>query len=237
MMKPHVWVVGAGWPGDFELDTEERWLIWEKSYRKYILRMAEVADSLDVELFCIGTEYRKAAAQRESFWRELIHEVQDIYDGPITYAANWDNYANIKFWDELDYIGIDAYFQLSKKREPSKKVMKKELNKIKVELKDFSEVQDREIIFTEYGYKSVDYLFNGDWESGGNTLAFNESNQRRAYECFFETIWEGDWMKGGFLWKWHLYARDKQTGKGNKRYTPQNKAAQQVIRKYYSKAN
>jgi homoserine trans-succinylase len=31
----------------------------------------------------------------------------------LTYAANWDDFDKVPFWNELDYIGIDAYFPLS----------------------------------------------------------------------------------------------------------------------------
>jgi hypothetical protein len=39
--------------------------------------------------------------------------------GKLTYAANWDDFDKVPFWNELDYIGIDAYFPLSNATTPS----------------------------------------------------------------------------------------------------------------------
>jgi len=45
-------------------------------------------------------------------WRELIARVRQVYSGRLTYAANFDQYESVSFWNELDLFGINAYFQL-----------------------------------------------------------------------------------------------------------------------------
>ncbi|MEM1408547.1 MAG: hypothetical protein AAGG59_17315, partial [Bacteroidota bacterium] len=92
MLKPHVWVIGQGWAGDFEPTSEAHWKTWQDSYQEYILTFAEIAEAMDVALFCIGTEFRKTVVKRPEYWRRLIRQVKSIYKGKITYAANWDNY-------------------------------------------------------------------------------------------------------------------------------------------------
>ncbi|MCR9173745.1 MAG: hypothetical protein NXI10_14680 [bacterium] len=231
MIKPHVWVVGDGWPGEFDLDNEEDWKIWEDSYREYILTFARVADSVDAELFCIGTEYRFAAKKREAFWRQLISEVREIYDGPLTYAANWDNYENVKFWDDLDYIGIDGYFPVSKEKEPSFEMMKTGLEEVTQKLKKHSDQWGKKIIFTEYGFKSSDYNVSGMQDE--KTAVPNMNNQFNGYRAFFETIWKEEFFAGGFLWKWTFFPSAKNSGTTNSRYTPQGKPAYALIRDVY----
>lgn len=58
----------------------------------------------------------EALAQRrqllEEEWRRLIAEVREVYHGPLTYAANFDQYHEVGFWDALDIMGINAYFPL-----------------------------------------------------------------------------------------------------------------------------
>ena len=51
-------------------------------------------------------------AQLLSQWRRLIRETRQRYDGLLTYAANFDHYDQVAFWDELDWIGINSYFSL-----------------------------------------------------------------------------------------------------------------------------
>lgn len=233
MLKPHVWVVGDGWPGDFKLKSEKRWKEWELSYRKYILAHAHLADSLDVDMFCIGTEYRKAVVQRKAFWVKLIHEIRGIYSGPLTYASNWDNYEAVTFWNDLDYIGIDTYFPLSKEKDLSLEELKTGWETVEADLSAFSKKYNKRILFTEYGFKSVDYASAPLYNVNKDSLKPNMNNQVVAYNAFFQTVWQKDWMAGGFFWKWHLIG--KKGGLNNTRYTPQGKPALEVIREWYGK--
>jgi hypothetical protein len=224
-------VVGDGWPGKFDLESEADWKIWEDSYREYIMIFANIADSVDAELFCIGTEYRNAARKREAFWRGLIKDVREIYDGPVTYAANWDNHERVNFWDDLDYIGIDGYFPVSKEQIPSYETIRDGWAGVAADLKIFSEKYDKQILFTEYGFRSCDFAVSGIQDE--KTGVANMSNQFNAYRAFFETIWKEDFFAGGFLWKWTFSPNDQNTGVNNARYTPQGKPAYGLIRDVY----
>lgn len=232
MLKPHLWVSGDGWAGDFTLKTETEWLQWEKSYTEYIITYAEIAQLHKVKLFCIGTELRQVAKTRPQFWKQLIAEVQTIFKGKITYASNWDNYENITFWNDLDYIGIDSYFPLSEKKTPNFDSLKKAWNPIKEKLKNFSSYHQKPILFTEFGYPSSDYCAKESW-SDNNNYNENQQAQANAYVALFESLWNEDWFAGGFLWKWHLQKNTKRSYKTN--FTPQGKEASKVICKWFEK--
>lgn len=231
MLKPHVWVLSKGWTGDYNLDTEDAWKNWENSFSKYILHYASVADSLGVEMYCIGTEYKIPSKDRPDFWRGLTKKIRKIYGGKITYAANWDNYANITWWDEMDYIGIDSYFPLANGDDPSIEEIKKGWQPIKKNLSLFAKKWNKPILFTEYGFQSVNGGAGRHWEVDKSSANTNMLIQSNAYQATFESVWNENWFSGGFLWKWHL------TNTGNKRnltrFTPQGKPAQQVISKWY----
>ncbi len=111
MLKPQLYASG-GWTGDLAFDNDQDWQQWEEQYARYILEVARIAASLDVELFCIGTEFRTAIAQRPAFWSAIIAQVRQMYCGPLTYSANWDNWEAVLFWQHLDHIGLSAYFPL-----------------------------------------------------------------------------------------------------------------------------
>ena len=234
LIKPHVWLRGAGWPGEFTLNTEEEWQQWEENYRKYIISYARLSDSLDVEIFSMGTEYRKAVVERPDFWLDLIKEVRSIYDGKLTYAANWDNYQNVGFWSELDYIGIDSYFDLSRQKEPAVAHLKEQWEPVKKKLQAFSENKNKPILFTEFGYQSVDYTADGHWKYERGERSLNMQAQANAYQAVFETFWDEERFAGGFLWKW-FDQHERRGGPTNDRYTPQNKPAEQTIREWYGK--
>ena len=234
MLKPQVWIPES-WPGGYALDNEEDWKLWEKEYASFILDLALIADSLQIGLFCIGTELKISASERPKFWRDLIKQIRRIYKGKLTYAANWDNYKNVTFWDDLDYIGIDAYFPLSEDKTPLLADLVKSWRSIVRELRSFSENYKRPIIFTEYGYKSIDHTAWKQWELERIPYDknINLKAQDIAYRAFFESIWHEPWFSGGFLWQWYTH-HASAGGDKNSDYTPQNKPSEHIIRQYYA---
>lgn len=235
MLKPHVWVGGGqGWLGDFDFDSEEKWEAWEEQFSDYILTYAKIADSLNVELFCVGTEVRKSAVKRPQFWRQLIKDVREVYSGDVTYAANWDNYMNVDFWDEVDYIGIDAYFPFSDGAIPVKEELISGWNELVPLLKGLYEKHDAPILFTEFGYKSVEYTNMGHWKYQEDTLKTSNLAQKVAYEGLFESIWQEDFVAGGFFWKYH-FPHMRHGDYLSRRYTPQGKEAEAIIKEWYAR--
>ena len=231
MLKPHVWVRGQGWTGDYVLNSEKDWKIWEKEYTKYILNYAKIADSMNVSIFCIGTEYRVPARERPDFWITLINQIKTVYKGKLTYAANWDNYQNISWWKELDYIGIDAYFPLETEHTPSIVEIKSGWDSVSVGLEKISRKWDKPILFTEYGFQNLNYAAGKHWEIKKSIDNRNDQAQKNAYQATFMALWDKKWFAGGFLWKWHL------TNLGIKKhvvgFTPQGKPTQEIIRIWY----
>ncbi|MEM8892468.1 MAG: hypothetical protein AAGD28_31095, partial [Bacteroidota bacterium] len=68
MLKPHIWVSGEGWAGDFFLENESDWQEWEKEYEAYILPLAIEAEKMGVEMICIATEYRQIVRKRPDYF-------------------------------------------------------------------------------------------------------------------------------------------------------------------------
>jgi len=234
LLKPHFWVEQQGWPGDYNLD-EKNWKLWENNYRAYMLKLARLADSLNIEMLSVGAEFKTATQKRAQFWSSLIDTVRKVYRGKLTYAANWDEYDKITFWNKLDYIGIDAYFPLTEDTTPSKEEMEQKWKSITTALDIFSKKNKKKIIFTEYGYRSINNCAWKQWQVEGSPANkdINLLAQQNAYEALFNVVWNEDWFAGGFLWKW--YSNDNGSGgTSDSDYTPQNKPSENIIKKWYS---
>jgi len=228
MLKPHLWVSGQGWAGDLNFDSDSLWHVFEQQYTHYISTYAKIADSMNVELYCIGTEIRRSTEKRKDYWLDLISTTQGHFDGQLTYAANWDEYDRISFWDQLDYIGIDAYFPLSDNKNPKKEDLIMAWEQPKKEIQKLSEKFQTPIVFTEFGYESIDYNTMGHWKFSKDTLSVNFENQQIAFEALFQKFASENWWRGGFVWKWHLN-RNGLDRRNIKAYTPQNKPALKSI--------
>ncbi|RLD60525.1 MAG: glycoside hydrolase [Bacteroidetes bacterium] len=232
-LKPHIWFFHGAYTGDFELSSEADWQEWEKNYMDYILDFALLADSLDIEMYSIGVELKNFVQQRPEFWKMLADTVNTVYHGDITYSANWDNYNNIPFWDKMDYMGINSYFPISDKKTPTLEELLTGWEEHYLAINEFQAEYDIPVIFTEYGYKSIDYLAKEPWnpDNGGGV---NLEAQKTAYEAIYQKFWNEEWFAGGFIWKWYDY-HESAGGTDNKNYTPQNKPAEDAIRAAYEK--
>lgn len=231
MLKPHLWIGWGAYTGDLSFDSTELQMEWDNSYREYVIHFARIAERKDVALFCIGTELCQQVSDRPEFWKDLIHEVRSIYHGKLTYASNWDCYQGFPLWEELDYIGIDGYFPLSEKDEPSLEEAQAGWSYWKAEMARFSRDQDRPILFTEYGYRSVSFGLKEPWEMSRKGKVDYEI-QNLGYQALFSEIWDEDWFAGGFLWKWHCAEHLKKHNKENL-FSPQGKPALEIVKEKY----
>ncbi len=236
MIKPQLWIWRGMFTGDLKMDNEADWEQLEASYSEFILNYAELAGETGVDMFCIGTELEEFIKARPGFWKSLIPKVRERYRGKLTYAANWDEYTRTPFWEDLDYIGIDAYFPLSESREPDVAEMRAGWQKWKSEIRELSLEVDLPVLFTEYGYRSMDYTAKKPWLVDRNEERVNLKAQADAKQAIFEEFWGEPWFAGGFVWKWFIH-HPVSGGPDDNRFTPQNKPAEKVIREYYGRYN
>jgi hypothetical protein len=240
-LKPHIWLHGTEpgkWRSDIFPKNEADWTTWKATYREFILRYARVAEAAGAEMYCVGTELTLLSKEKPQFWREIIAEIKEIYSGKLTYAANWyKEYEDISFWDELDYIGIQAYFPLVKKESPSTEELRAGWNKHLPTIKGKAEQYDKPILFTEMGYKSTSDSGITPWEwmdYEDNKKTYSVETQANCYQAFFDVIWNEPWFAGMHIWQLrgnHRYGDDYD----NLDFTPQGKPATQVIRAGFGK--
>ncbi len=230
MLKPQVWIWHGEYTGFIDLETEAQWQQLENSYERYIMTFAQLAQDTQVELFCIGTELESFVAARPDYWNKLITKIKTVYTGKLTYAANWDSYALVPFWEQLDYIGVDAYFPMCDSKTPSAVNAKASWKKFKLDLSSLSRKRNKPILFTEYGYISADYAGREPWKDARDEHEVNEAAQKILLETQYNEIWNEDWFAGGFLWKHHTeYGRRSL----DKQFTTQDKIAEKTVKERY----
>ena len=237
-LKPHLWL-GEGWRSNLKLKNAQEWETWFSSYRDRMLHYAIMAEETGAELFCVGTELRTSIKQQPEAWAALIQEIREIYSGKLTYAANWhDEYEHISFWAELDYIGIQAYFPLTKNKNPDLATIKKGWQPHIKTLAAFSQQYNKPILFTEVGYKSEASATIKPWEWGNamQVLFKKKSDQPQllAYEALFEELWHQDWFAGVYIWEWDTRSAEENAPK-NLNFSPRFKPAENVIAKWFGK--
>ncbi len=241
-VKPHIWLhtpSSGKWRSDVYPTTDDNWELWKESYRNFIFRWAHIAELADAEMFCVGTELTRLTIEKPEFWKALIAEIKTIYSGKITYAANWyEEYEKITFWEDLDFIGIQAYFPLAKDKAPTVEQISKGWEKHLSQIEAVYKKHNRPILFTELGYKSTTDSALRPWEwidySLEKDISPSPETQVNCYHGFFNAVWDKEWFAGVHIWQWNTRV-EKGRGLAHLDFTPQYKPAEQVIAEWFLK--
>jgi hypothetical protein len=237
-LKPHIWM-REGWRSNIQLDNKKEWSVWFDSYRNHMIHQAMLAEYTGVDLFCIGTELKTSINAQPELWDSLISEIKSVYRGKLTYAMNWDDeIGDIKFWGQMDYIGIQAYYPLTNNRNPSLSQIKNGWQKHIKKLKNISKKYKKPILFTEIGYRSdeIATIEPWLWDSVVNDTTNVVSNhiQNLAYEALFQELWVKKWFAGMYFWQWHV-DHDVDHTHSKMDFTPRYKSAENTMAKWYGK--
>ncbi len=239
MLKPltEFWEVnGSYFWGDFYVNNEDEWQEIEKTYEELLYEFAKLSVKFpEVKMLSIGNELREFVKRRPQFFHNLIFKIKtDFPNLKLTYAANWDEYKNTPFWEELDYVGINSYFPLINKKTPTHLELKNAFKPIKEKLKSISCTTNKPILFTEYGYRSIDYGAWKGWKLGEITSKnVNYQTQTNTYTAFYDTFWNEDWVAGGFFWEWKLNLESETYNPNNNGWYVNNKPVEAIIKSTY----
>lgn len=232
LLKPHLWIRGS-WPGDVRMESEAKWNEWFANYTTFIMHYAKLAEASQIAILCVGTELSHASA-READWRKLIREIRKIYSGKLTYAANFhDEFENVKFWDALDFIGIQAYFSLSQKANPTTEELIANWKQHLIKVESIHKKFDKPVLFTEIGYRSTAdaAIEPWKWPQENKEAASSNETQAKCYQAFFNTAWKKPWLVGAYFWKWYPHGSNRLLEID---FTPQGKLAEKVLMENFS---
>jgi len=149
----HLWVPSKGNHGSLSEYIDDL----NDANIKWAAQVSHLGENDSLRLVKINTRRQLI----ENHWIELIRKVREVYLGKIGYAANFDNYQQVRFWPHLDFIGINAYFKLRKElaqQTPKDSLlaqMQTSWTQIFAEVDSFRnqlEIPGKPVIFTELGY-------------------------------------------------------------------------------------
>jgi len=122
-------------------------------------------------------------------WLDAIAAVRAVYRGPLTYAANFDQYREVAFWPALDLIGINAYFPLRTLEDDHHDEAALYAALVRGWQRIFSEIDafrqsagipDSPVLFTEIGYTRRADATLAPWAGTGMTLVESDAGSERV---------------------------------------------------------
>ncbi|MHC4376762.1 MAG: glycoside hydrolase family 113 [Planctomycetota bacterium] len=209
LVKPHLayWGTGFSWRGEVDFEGGDRERFW-RTYTAWVTDLARITG--DADAFCVGTELDRLLD--DDRWREIIAAVRAEHDGHLTYAPNWTDVERVGFWDALDCIGVQAYYPLSERSDPTPQQLRRGWRRRANELFRLHRKTGKPVVFTELGYSAGPLAAREPWVSsvaraedaaGSAGVEFAQALQLRCYEAAQATLDEHrEWLRGAFLWKW-----------------------------------
>jgi Glycoside Hydrolase Family 113 len=199
LLKPHV----------DPQDGTDRWQIkpsnraaWFGSYEQMMTHYAIIATQTGVEEFSVGCELASmSGAADRGAWLTVIKAIKTVFNAPLVYAAKADEYTNVSFWDQLNFIGIDAYFPLSTRPTTDISALEAGWIPIRDQMSAFAVGAGRRILFTEAGYPSLVGAAVEPWNNQYSRTP-SQQEQAAAYEALFATFSGQPWWAGTFWWSW-----------------------------------
>ncbi len=231
MLKPQIWLRNS-WPGAIQMTSEADWQLFFEYYQQWITHYALLAEMYELDALCIGVELVQSTTQHPDKWRKLIRNIRMLYSGPITYAANWgEEFENLNFWDDLDYIGLDCYYPLGGEKTNSSTAIRKAFRQVCQKIESISCQFNKPVILTEIGFRSVSTPWvNPHAEPMGRPIS--QEHQMLCYQAVLQEIQQQSWCTGMLWWKWPSYL--DYGGETNAGFSPNNKMAEQILRQGFT---
>ena len=219
LLKPHVWT-NSGFPGDLDFPGAAERQQWFAQYSAFAGHEARLAAEIRADLFCVGNEFIKLS-KHEAEWRELLAKTRRIYNGPLTYAAvQGEEFEHLRFWDAVDYIGLNNYYPLPDSLDGTSVVAK---------IEQIQQRFGKPLIFTEAGYSSLSNPHKEPWDDRAPREISLEA-QARCYEALCKAVYRKPWFQGVYWWK---VGTNGFGGAQDRSHTPWNKPAWQVVSRWY----
>lgn len=234
VLKPHIWIRGGAWRGEIQpLDETGAldWTGWWQSYRQFVLYYARLAEELDIEGLVIGVELASALAHDPAPLLEVIEAARGVYDGHVSYAANWNEEVPDRIWRDLDSVGVQFYPPISQDMETTEAEMRKNLRERLDEWSSVAARVDKPLVLTEVGYRSANsaarYPFAWPEKSHETFSKPDPALQRMAYRALFFELADTPRLEGVFIWKYFTNRHTDEEGADG--FSPRGKPAESVL--------
>ncbi|MFC4055174.1 hypothetical protein ACFOY4_36275 [Actinomadura syzygii] len=227
LLKPHVDLPGDQDRAEIRPRDARSWFA---AYTRLIVHYADLARETGVEELSVGTELAGLSNDRAP-WLDVVRQVRSRFHGTLVYAANYDEFEHVAFWDVLDLIGIDAYWPLASRPTADPAALRRAWRPILRRVGRFAALHRRKVLFTEAGYVS---------QRGSTTAPFawdiadvdGSAEQAAAYEALLASCAGLPWWAGVHWWMWDDWPGAAETPR-RLSYSPHGKPAERVLRRWW----
>ena len=234
LIIPHLWVETGGWRGEIDPGTKAGWKAYQRSYRAFVLAWAKTAQEAGADAFSIGVECGSWTGRFFPVWQSLIADVRATFEGLLTYSANWDEADSVQFWDELDFIGINAFYPLAQRGPASYAQYLAGAERARDAAGRLAETLQMPVVFVEVGYTTrVDAAIEPWlWPDDMVSVRYDENEQARALSAVFAAVLPEPWFAGFFVWRYYA-SLDDVSQEAPWGFSPHGKLAETLLQQVF----
>ncbi len=234
LVIPHLWVETGGWRGEIDPGSPEGWDAYQTSYRDFVMAWARDAAAAGADAFSIGVECKSWSWRFGGYWRELIADVRSVFDGVLTYSANWDEAEDVVFWDQLDVIGINAFYPLASHEGATFAEYLNGAMSARDSVAELASVLEMPVLFVEVGYttRANAAVEPWLWPDEMENVVIDEAEQARALLASFRAFIPEPWFVGFFVWRYYADL-DDTSQEAIWGFSPHAKRAERVLERVF----
>ena len=205
LVIPHLWVEMGGWRGEMNPGQGNAWPAYQKSYEHFVMAWARDAAAAGADAFSVGVECKSWSGRFAPYWRSLIAEIRSVFPGYLTYSSNWDEAENVIFWDDLDFVGINAFYPLASHNGATDAEYAEGAKRNRDNVADLAKLFDKPILFVEVGYttRANAAVEPWLWPDDMQNVVIDEVEQARALKAVFGAFLTEPWFAGFFVWRYY----------------------------------
>jgi hypothetical protein len=199
-----------------------------------VLHWAKVAADAGADIFSIGVECKSWSGRFGGYWLDLIQSVRRVFPGQLTYSANWDEADNVLFWEQLDYVGINAFYPLANHNQASYAEYAQGAEEALDRARTLAALVGKPALFVEIGYTTRPNAAVEPWlwPDIMHDVQVDEWEQARALAALMGAAATKPWLAGVFVWRYYAHLDDvsQEAGWG---FSPHGKLAERVLRNVF----
>ncbi len=230
LVIPHLWIETDGWRGEVDPGTDEGWRRYQASYRQFVLAWASDAQAAGADAFSIGVECKSWSGRFGPYWAQLIRDVRAVFHGKLTYSANWDEAENVLFWDQLDYVGVNAFYPLADHDDAGYDRYVEGAQAALAKVGALGAAVHKPVLFVEMGYTTRRNAAVQPWlwPDGMRDVAIDEWEQARALSALIGAAAPNPWLVGFYVWRYYANL-DDVSQEARWGFSPHAKLAEQLL--------
>ncbi|MBR6172524.1 MAG: hypothetical protein IKQ49_05070 [Eubacterium sp.] len=239
-LKPMVNCLDRAWRARISFPTEEGttyWDDWFRSYTRFMVYYASMAEKLGCEMLCTGCEMAGMDGQ-SARCRKMIAAVREVYNGLLMHNINHGDEDRFDWLDAVDVIGVSGYYPVTDAEHTGIEAMRERWKPAVTRLERLHERFKRPVMFAEIGVRNEQGCTAYPWDFHDRPeKCIDEQEQADFYETAMEATWDIPWFAGYFWWDWKAVLPPVEKARENRDFTVYGKKAEQTLKKWYCREN